>query len=98
MTTLEKVLKFDADIEELQEKKKQALTVLLDETCLLQIGDRVEVTGYAHEGKMMEVNHRYIGETYFNGYRWIVKDYIIKKDGKPSEANRGEVIQSRYKS
>ena len=94
---LEEVQKIDKDIEKLQQLKKAAKEKYLEEICPFKLADEITVTGHSHRGKKMIVDVRYMKESWKGEYYWVVRGYIVKKDGSLSDHHIGEVSQFNYK-
>lgn len=60
----------------------------------VKIGDKIECNGYAHEGKLIEVDSIAYKKGYRGEYSFVAKGNVIKKDGKPGQ-HRGEWFENR---
>ena len=83
----------DQKITDLAVKKGKLLEGYLEEICPIQIGQKVEVEGWAHQGKMMIVDRRRIVSGFGSKYKWEVSGKVVNKNGSISKTNRGEIAQ-----
>ena len=75
-------------LEELEELRKQANQAVMDfkKDCLVEapakIGDRIRVTDFAHNGKIMEITVIFLSSQRRGSLAWAAKGFVVKANGQ----------------